>query len=81
MIEIICIYKEERYSVRDNGVVLKHSHSGENPRPTQQPMDFWQTEFEDHLLEIASVRIHRLIATVFRGEPPTKVISENHTPA
>ena len=29
-----CIYKDERYSARDNGAVWRHPRDGKKPRPT-----------------------------------------------
>ena len=29
-----CIYKDERYSVRDNGAVWRYPREGKKPRPT-----------------------------------------------
>lgn len=70
--EIECIYKEEKYSVRDNGYVLRHSIEGKRPRPTDNCWTFGKLNSKSGYLEIASVRIHRIVATAFNGEPPTK---------
>lgn len=32
--EVECIYKDERYSARDNGAVLRHCRDGKRLRPT-----------------------------------------------
>ena len=34
--EVECIYKNETYSVRDNGSVLRHPKTGKKPRPTEE---------------------------------------------
>ena len=70
--EIECIYKEEKYSVRDNGGVLRHSIEGKRLRPTDNNWTFGKLNSKTGYLEIASVRIHRIVATAFHGEPPTK---------
>lgn len=70
--EIECVYKEERYSVRDNGAVLKHSREGKKPRPTDNEWMFGKLNEKTGYLGIASVRVHRIVATAFHGEPPTK---------
>lgn len=67
-----CIYKNEFYSVRDNGVVLRHPLEGKKPRPTDNQWSFGKLNNKTGYLEIASVRIHRIVATAFHGEPPTK---------
>ena len=73
-----CIYKEERYSARDNGAVYKHSHIGKRPRPTDNQWTFGKPNDKTGYMEIASVRIHRIIATAFHGEPPTKEYVVDH---
>lgn len=65
-------YKDERYSVRDNGAVLRHSLNSKRPRPTDSNWTFGKLNSKTGYLEIASVRIHRIVATAFHGEPPTK---------
>jgi hypothetical protein len=70
--EIICIYKGERYSVRNNGAVLRFPLEGKRSRPTDNSWTFGKLNTKTGYLEIASVRIHRIVATAFHGEPPTK---------
>ena len=70
--EIECVYKEEKYSVRDNGSLLRHSIVGKRPRPTDNNWTFGKLNSKTGYLEIASVRIHRIVATAFHGLPPTK---------
>lgn len=67
-----CIYKEERYSVRDNGAVFKHPRKGKRARPTDNQWTFGKPNDKTGYMEIASVRIHRIVASAFHGEPPTK---------
>lgn len=67
-----CIYKGESYSVRDNGAVLRYSHDSKRPRPTDGKWSFGKLNIKTGYLEIASVRVHRIVATAFHGEPPTK---------
>lgn len=70
--ENICVYKGEQYSVRDNGTVLRYPLEGKRPRPTDNSWTFGKPNAKTGYLEIASVRIHRIVATAFHGEPPTK---------
>jgi len=67
-----CCYKNEHYSVRDNGSVLRHPLSNRRTRPTDNKWTFGKPNNRTGYLEIASVRIHRIVATAFHGEPPTK---------
>src|SRR5690606_33264684 len=68
---IECKYKNEHYSVRDNGAVLRHSPINKRPRPTDNNWTFGKLNIRTGYLEIASVRIHRIVATAFHGEAPT----------
>lgn len=70
--ELTCIYKGERYSVRDNGAVLRHSPDNGRQRPNDNQWIFGKVNKKNGYLEIASERIHRIVATAFQGEPPTK---------
>lgn len=67
-----CYYKNEQYSVRDNGAILRHSPNNKRPRPTDNQWTFGKLNLKTGYLEIASVRIHRIVATAFHGEAPTK---------
>ncbi|MGE5354953.1 MAG: HNH endonuclease signature motif containing protein [Deltaproteobacteria bacterium] len=71
-IENECFYKDERYSVRDNGAVLRFPLNINRPRPTDNKWTFGKLNNKTGYLEIASVRIHRIVATAFHGEAPTK---------
>jgi len=65
-------YKDEHYSVRDNGAVLRFALNINRQRPTDNKWTFGKINKKTGYLEIASVRIHRIVATAFHGEPPTK---------
>jgi hypothetical protein len=70
--ECECIYKNEHYSVRDNGTVFRYPLNEKRPRPTDNSWTFGKLNTKTGYLEIASVRIHRIVATAFHGEPLTK---------
>jgi hypothetical protein len=67
-----CHYKNEHYSVRDNGAVLRHAPNNKRTRPIDHKWTFGKLNIKTGYLEIASVRIHRIVATAFHGEPPTR---------
>lgn len=69
--ELDCNYKNELYCVRDNGSVLRYPLD-KGIRPTDNKWTFGKLNTKTGYLEIASVRIHRIVATAFHGEPPTK---------
>lgn len=69
--EAECVYDGERYSVRDNGSVLRHIREGKRKRPTDAQWTFGKPNDNNGYMEIASVRVHRIVATAFHGIPPT----------
>jgi hypothetical protein len=69
--EVDCTYKGERYSVRDNGAILRHPRGGRRRRPTDAQWSFGKPNDKTGYMEIASVRVHRIVATAFHGDPPT----------
>lgn len=66
-----CHYKNEHYSVRDNGAVLRYAHTNKRTRPTDNKWTFGKPNIKGYM-EIATVRVHSIVATAFHGEPPTK---------
>ena len=66
-----CVYKGETYLVRDNGAVLRKSRLNQRRRKIDDEWTFGKLNASTGYLEIASVRIHRIVATAFYGEPPT----------
>lgn len=69
--EVECTYHGERYSVRDNGAVLRHTREGKRQRPTDAQWTFGKPNDKTGYMEIASVSVHRIVATAFQGNPPT----------
>lgn len=69
--EIECTYKNELYAVRDNGAVLRYPHDGKRERKYDNQWTFGKPNKTGYM-EIASVRVHSIIATAFYGVPPTK---------
>src|SRR5258706_1523074 len=65
-----CVYKEEHYSVRDNGAVFRHSRKN---RPLRKLDNQWTfgTPNNNRYMLIASEVVHRIVAYAFLGEPPT----------
>lgn len=68
--EAECIYKNERYSVRDNGAVLRHPRNNKPIRKYDNRWTFGKPNNNGYML-IASEVIHRIVAYAFLGEPPT----------
>lgn len=70
--ELECTYKNEQYSVRDNGAVLRHAPKVNRSRPTDNKWTFGKLNGKKEYLEIASVPIHRIVATAFYGGPRSR---------
>lgn len=69
--EIDCVYKDERYSVRDNGAILRHPRNDKHLRPIDNQWTFGKPNDKTGYMTIASVVVHRIVATAFHGIPPT----------
>ena len=68
--EIECNFKDEHYSVRDNGAVFRHCRPGQNKRKNDNTWTFGNENTTNPYLHISGVRVHRIVATAFHGEPP-----------
>lgn len=64
-----CVYKGERYSVRDNGAILRHPREGGRARAADNKWTFGKENTANPYLHISSVQVHRIVATAFHGEP------------
>lgn len=73
-----CIYKDERYSVRDNGAVWRHPREGKKPRPTDCQWTFGKTNSKTGYMEIGSARVHIIVAMAFYGVRNTKIYVVDH---
>ena len=67
-----CTYKDEKYAARDNGEILRYPRDSKHPRPTDNKWTLGKLNDKTGYMEIASVRVHRIVATAFHGAPPTK---------
>lgn len=67
-----CVYKDEEYLIRDNGSVLRKARPNQRARKLDNEWTFGKINSKTGYLEIASVRVHRIVALAFHGEPPTK---------
>ena len=68
-----CIYKDEKYSVRDNGAVWRHPRESKRPRPTDCQWTFGRPNSKTGYMEIGSARVHIIVAMAFYGVRDTKV--------
>ena len=66
-----CIYKDEHYSARDNGAVMRHPREGKRIRKDDNVWTFGKPNDKTGYMEIAGQRVHRIVAFAFHGNPPT----------
>ncbi|MBO9457385.1 HNH endonuclease [Paracoccus sp. R12_1] len=70
--ELPCAYRGEDYSVRDNGAVMRRSKPGGRRRPLDETWTFGTPSKSDGYMAISGHKIHRIVATAFHGEQPSK---------
>ena len=69
--ELVCHYKNETYSVRDNGSVFRHPKENKKPRPTDNKWTFGKYDAKTGYAKIVGESVHRIIATAFLGAAPS----------
>ena len=70
--ELSCAYRGENYCVRDNGAVLRRARTGKRSRPLDETWTFGTPSSSDGYMAISSHKVHRIVATAFHGEQPSK---------
>lgn len=73
-----CVYKDERYSVRDNGAVLRHPKLGKKPRPLDNMWTFGRRDDKTAYMLIGTHRIHIIVANAFLGARDSKIYVVDH---
>ena len=73
-----CIYKDEHYSVRDNGAVMRHPREGKRIRKDDNVWTFGKPNEKKGYMEIAGQSVHRIVAFAFHGNPPTNMHVVDH---
>lgn len=66
-----CIYKDEHYSVRDNGAIMRHQREGERLRKNDNVWTFGTPNEKNGYMEFSGKRVHRIVAYAFHGNPPS----------
>ena len=73
-----CIYKEEHYSVRDNGAVYRHAREGKIKRKDDNKWTFGQKSNTNGYMLIGSHRVHIIVATAFHGANDSSKLVVDH---
>ena len=67
-----CIYKEETYSARDNGAILRHQREGMRKRKLDDVWSFGTPNIATGYMDFCGERVHRIVATAFLGPAPSE---------
>ena len=66
-----CNYKDEHYSVREDGCIFRHKREGKPKRKLDEVWTFGTLSPDTGYLNIGSERVHRIVATAFHGQAPS----------
>lgn len=66
-----CTYKDEHYSARDNGAVMRHQREGMRKRRLDDVWSFGTPNVVTGYMDFCGERVHRIVATAFLGEAPS----------
>ena len=70
--ETTCTYRGEEYCVRDNGAILRRAKPDKRRRPLDEKWTFGTPGKSDGYMAVAAHKVHRIVATAFLGEQPSK---------
>ena len=73
-----CDYKDEHYSVRDNGAVMRHPKPGKKARPNDNEWTFGTRDEKTAYMKFGTHRIHIIVANAFLGEHDSKIYVVDH---
>lgn len=73
-----CVYKDEHYSVRDNGAVLRHLREGKKARRDDGIWTFGLKNPQNGYMMLGQHRVHIIVATAFLGARDSKVYVVDH---
>ena len=64
-----CVFKDEQYSVRNNGAILRHPKDGRHSKLDNE-WTFGKQDKDSGYMLLGQVRVHHVVATAFIGECP-----------
>ena len=73
-----CVYKNEHYSVRDNGAVMRHMREGKKARRDDGVWTFGIKNPQNGYMMLGQHRVHIIVATAFLGARDSKVYVVDH---
>lgn len=76
--ERIVLYKDEKYSVRDNGAIYRHKKDNCKKRPNDEIWTFGKKDKSNGYMMFCGNRVHIIVATAFYGEKDSKIYVVDH---
>jgi hypothetical protein len=73
-----CVYKDEHYSVRDNGAIFRHRREGRKMRIDDERWTFGIKNSKTGYMLLGDHRVHIIVATAFLGERDSKKFVVDH---
>lgn len=73
-----CVYKDEHYSVRDNGAIMRHLREGKKARRDDDIWTFGLKNPQNGYMMLGQHRVHIIVATAFLGARDSKVYVVDH---
>ncbi len=73
-----CVYKNERYTVRDNGAIFRHKRDGKKLRIDDERWTFGIKNSKTGYMLLGDHRVHIIVATAFFGERDSKKFIVDH---
>ena len=70
--EAVCTYRGETYRVKDNGEVYRCARVGQRKRPLDKSWTFGTPNTSDGYMAVSGHKVHRIVATAFHGDQPSK---------
>ena len=70
--EITCVYRGEKYHVRDNGAIFRCRKENARKRPLDEKWTFGKPCKHKGYMNFSSETVHRIVATAFHGKQPSK---------
>lgn len=73
-----CVYKGEKYSVRDDGMVYRHPKEGGRKRNIDETWTYGKQNPQNGYMYVSSHRVHIIVATAFHGSNDSTKMVVDH---
>ncbi len=78
-VEVSCEYRGEKYSVRDNGAIMRHHKKGCRIRPLDNKWTFGtKNEDNGYMFFTSKIRVHQVVAFAFWGHQKAEGMIVDH---